>query len=911
MSSIKRLYSQFKPKTYDLDLKLNTSKLSFTGRVVIKGFRASRPSHRISLHASGLKFSSISLYKVQPDSSLQPIEIVRTVQHKSLDHLRIHTKEELHSGGYQIELDFSTKVDTASMNGVYLSKVDPSDSNSEQIIATQFEPNYARRLFPCIDEPEAKAIFKLSLNLPNDLLQEEDSTVLSNCPELSRSSDTHSPNRTIIQFHPTPLTSPYLLAIVIGKLKSLQLESKNGTLIKVWAEPNKADLLHFSIDFARRCLDFLEDYFGTQYPLKKCDLVAVPDFEVGGMENWGLILFREELLLFDPDLSTLFDKQSIALTIAHELAHQWFGNLVTMRWWDELWLNEGFATFMEFLVVDSLYPEWRILEYQLIAEKDSTLRTDSMPSSRPIVPGNLHHSRNIEDNFDDIAYQKSASFIAMIESFIGPKNFKEGLRQYFKKFKYSNASSKDLIEAWSNVSGLNLTKILNKWIYYPGIPKIATTLEGQTLSLSQSRFISEGINQSQPDDSAKLNQHLKKKQAKFHANLITKSNLKESKEPQNWPIPLGLVYSKNDQIYSEIDIFKTSQKSLTLPKGAELLKLNPKGSGLYIVDYDPGFLKRIKANIANGSLPDLDILNFLSDVIHLNKASQSKLKASDILKIILKNKTSVNPYFWGLTGSYLAFIFRIMDQALPASLGTKLSSNLIKDQLSGLSLVPSEDEDYDKSARRVELLSIAALANQSDVCKSLRALYYEQFKKDLAEIPSEIRSIVLYVVARQPKKGDYSNLLEQYKLSLNDFEINDLLASTLCSFKSTYAIKNNIKLMQDPQLVRAQDIATWITGISTTSITARDLLLDWIIDDGGWQWLLKTLGPQELPNVVSILFITINDLPTLQRISSFLKSSSDFLKIEKAYQEGYSLVESRLKWIDLNKAPILRFLKKL
>ncbi|MBX4190584.1 M1 family metallopeptidase, partial [Candidatus Saccharibacteria bacterium] len=316
MKKVKRLYSDFKPENYELYLEPDREKATFGGKVKITGHKTSRPSHRITLNQKDLKIKSARLIKHDKKAGLVELEIDRINTHKSFDELRLHTKEQLFAGKYQIELEFSGEI-TEPMHGIY-----PCNfiikNQEKQLIATQFESHHAREAFPCIDEPEAKATFDLTLVSPVG------ETVVSNTPIKSQKKSGQS---LATVFETTPIMSTYLLAFAYGELEYKEAKTTSDISVRVYATPDKVELTDFAVDVAKRCLDFFEEYYDTPYPLPKLDLIGLPDFSAGAMENWGLITFRESVLYVDPKSTSIETKQFVAMVIAHEIAHMWFGNL--------------------------------------------------------------------------------------------------------------------------------------------------------------------------------------------------------------------------------------------------------------------------------------------------------------------------------------------------------------------------------------------------------------------------------------------------------------------------------------------------------------------------------------------------------------------------------------------------------
>ena len=340
-------------------------------------------------------------------------------------------------------------------------------------ISTQFESVHARKMFPCIDNPAYKARFKLSVRIPKDL------HAISNMP-IERV--TVEGDRKVVEFAETPPMSTYLLYLGIGRWE--ELVDPAGTYI-VAAPPGKSRYGYYALWAARRSVEFYERYFGVRYPLPKMHLIAVPEFAFGAMENWGAITFRENVLLA-PDDADLATRRSIAEVVAHEIAHQWFGDLVTMEWWDDLWLNESFATFMSYKAVDSFAPELRMWENFLIGETDGAMLRDSLSQTHPIHV-EVTSPDEIEGIFDEISYGKGASVLRMVEYFLG-ESFRKGLSSYLEHYAYSNARADDLWRSIAPFTSVPVVDLMADWVMKPGYPLIEVTAEGSRVRLRQSRF---------------------------------------------------------------------------------------------------------------------------------------------------------------------------------------------------------------------------------------------------------------------------------------------------------------------------------------------------------------------------------------------------------------------------------------
>ena len=413
--NVKRLLDQFVPKNYNLALDINRDDMTFTGSVTIEGKKIGRPSQRLTFHQNGLEITAAHVVK-HDKTGEHEVVIDRINYHNKFDEVRLHAAHMLYSGTYSVRLEFKGVI-TRQMNGVYPCFF-THDGQEKQLIATQFESHHAREVFPCIDEPAAKATFELTLTTPAG------ETVLSNTPAKKSSAKA---DRLVTAFEPTPHMSTYLLAFIFGELGFKEAKTKDGIVVRTYATPDNVAHTEFALEVAVKCLEFYEDYFGIKYPLEKCDFIALPDFASGAMENWGCITFREQAMLVDPKNSTLATKQYVALVVAHELTHQWFGNLVTMRWWTDLWLNEGFASWMEYLAIDHLYPDWQLWTQFIVDEQQQALKLDALEHTHPIeVP--IRHPDEIRTIFDAISYNKGASVIHMLHEYLCHEALRYGLK---------------------------------------------------------------------------------------------------------------------------------------------------------------------------------------------------------------------------------------------------------------------------------------------------------------------------------------------------------------------------------------------------------------------------------------------------------------------------------------------------
>ena len=460
MSTIKHLYEKFQPSHYDVFIDIDREKKTITGNTTITG-NASEP--QISVNQKFLTISSVQIagedvpFTVNNDDETVNITVPET-------------------GEVTLTINYSAPL-TDTMMGIYPSyyKV---NGEKKQIIGTQFETTFARQAFPCVDEPEAKATFSLAIKFD----EHPGETIIANMPEDHVSAGVH-------YFQQTVRMSTYLVAFAFGELQSKKTTTESGVEVGVFAtKAHQLKELDFALEIAKKAIEFYEKFYQTPYPLPHSWQLTLPDFSAGAMENWGLVTYREAYLLLDPDNTSLDMKRLVATVITHELAHQWFGDLVTMKWWDDLWLNESFANMMEYVAVDAIHPEWKIWELFQTSEAPIALQRDATDGVQS-VHVQVNNPAEIDALFDGaIVYAKGARMLVMVRALIGDDALREGLKNYFEAHQYHNATGADLWDALGKAANLDIGAIMKSWLEQPGYPVIeAKVVDGQ-LQLSQQQF---------------------------------------------------------------------------------------------------------------------------------------------------------------------------------------------------------------------------------------------------------------------------------------------------------------------------------------------------------------------------------------------------------------------------------------
>jgi puromycin-sensitive aminopeptidase len=849
--TVRRLFAQFQPATYGLELIIDREAMTFRGQVTITGKKVGRPAQRLTFHQEDLRITAASIVKHDKKGDL-PIEVSRINKQKSFDEVRLHTADMLYPGEYSVTMSFEGAI-TRQMNGIYPCFF-THQGQKKSLIATQFESHHAREAFPCIDEPEAKATFDLTL------ITAAGETVIANTP-VKEQAGTENGQRTI--FETTPQMSTYLLAFVCGEMGYLEASTKDGVVVRAYATPDNVAYGQFSLDCAVKTLEFYNQYFDIAYPLPKCDFVALPDFASGAMENWGCITFREQALLVDPKNTSLHLKQYVANVVAHELTHQWFGNLVTMRWWTDLWLNESFASWMSYLAVDHLFPDWKVWTQFIVEEQGLALKQDALENTHPIEVS-VNHPDEIRTIFDAISYEKGASVLLMLQDYLGADDFRDGLRVYLKRHAYGNTDTVNLWTALEEVSKKPVKAFMGAWTSQSGYPIVKAELGSAAVMLSQERFY---------------------------------LNPAAVKDTSAWPVPLLATQPV------ETDTLETAEGKLAPAKRMALGKtflLNHDRTGFYRTVYNAAHLQNLAIAVKANKLDELDRLGLLSDAFEAAKAGYAS--TADALKLLEAYETEDSVVVWDVIAGNLGSIRIVMDNDKLREAMKPFTRQLVRRQLERLGWQEKPQDTHFDRLLRPTILGLAALAEETAVTKE--ALQRFAAMKQPEDAAPDLRGVIYGTAARQGGVAEFDKLLKFHNASASSEErVN--LAAALTNFKQPELIGRALALITSDE-VRLQDSSFWI-AYSFMNHHSRQMTWDWLVEH--WDWLATNLGTDlsffRMPNYAARAY---SDLKFLETYQQFFRNRLN-PAFERPIKQGVETIQWQAAWKQRDLAAIMKYFK--
>lgn len=844
MTNILQLHKTFTPNNYQLRLTIDRPGRVFSGTVIISGELA-HDDTAVLLHSHGLKINAAAIDDANASATID----------EQNHHLTLQPGEPLKAGAHLVRVDFEGTI-TDPMQGLYpcYFKLDGKD---EELVATQFETHHAREVFPCIDEPAAKATFDLTLTTETGV------TVVSNTPVKTQ---TEANERLTTTFTTTPVMSTYLLAWVVGKLGYTEAKTKDGVIVRAYSTPDKVEQTSFARDVAIKTLEYYNDYFALPYPLSKCDMIALPDFSSGAMENWGCVTYRESCMLVDEKNTSAATRQSVADVVAHELAHQWFGNLVTMQWWNDLWLNESFATWISFLARDHLFPDWKVWTQFFTDESIQAFRRDALASVQK-VQQEVHHPDEIRTLFDpSIVYAKGANLLHMLHAYLGSDGFRDGLRIYLKRHQYQNAVTDDLWAALSEASGKNVSAFMQPWTSQSGHPVVKVDVSDSSATLSQHRF------------------YVNPKEAR-------------QDDPTLWPVPLFAGNLPADELLSG------STVTTALPQADKPLRLNQGRYGFYLTAYPAGHMARLAGEVAAGRLAVVDRLGMLSDSHSLARAGQQS--AVQMLQLLEAYAHETAEPVWVAIADHVgAFKMLINDDPELKPLLRRFVALLAKEQFDRLGWERKPDESYQDQLLRPTIIGLMCYSEAPSVIEHALQLFAQANKP--SDVLSDLRGVIFATAAKHGGEAEFKKLLDWYRATSSAEERINITAG-LTSTTKPDLVKQELALLTT-NTIKLQDLFYWFAYL-IRSRHAKEATWQWLHDN--WAWITRNFGSDMdyiyFPRFSASAFSTAGQL---RQYKAFFGSLLSVRALERTIRQGIEDIEGRVLWRERDAADIADYLKK-
>lgn len=849
------------PSHYNLSIRSDLQTCEFVGDVQIN-VRVVQTTKVIELHGEDLVFpeGSASFDGIKASQ----IELVPN----SDGVVRVHFENDLEvKEGVLSFAGFSGKL-LDNMKGYYRSQYTHSSGEKRYMGVTQFEATDARRAFPCWDEPAAKATFAISLTGDKTL------TFLSNMPEVGRSQAADN-EEVCVRFDTTPLMSTYLVAWVIGEFASLTATTKTGTQVSVFTAHDRAADGEFAMTTAVKVLEYFEDYYDMPYVLPKLDCVAVPDFAAGAMENWGLVTYRETALLVSAKES-LASKQRVAYVVAHELAHQWFGNAVTMEWWRELWLNEGFATYAGQAAVAAVFPDWDMWTAFFSDYVTSAMRLDGLRSSHPIEV-EVYTSSQISEIFDHISYLKGAAVIRLIAEAIGEEAFRDGLRIYLKKHKFGNAVTTDLWAALSKASGRDVAKLMSKWTGVTGYPVLKVDVSASNpavVTIDQQRFFGDGqVNESS-----------------------------EASTNNVWDMILRIGAKHSDGNVATTNSYLADAHNEVALDGADYkwVLVNAGQTTFCRVAYSEQLAKGIVAALAAGEITNpVDRLGLINDAFALSRAGLTTTSSS--LRLVGSFASETNYRVVSVLASWLGNVGSVWNSEPQIANIDSLIRQAFAPMFDRLTWTPLEGEDAENTLLRTLVISRLVESDHPATIAHARGLWQQMVEQGPDAVPTDLRSVIYSVAIKNGGVAEFDHVLNLYKTLPQPAERNKALVA-LGRTKDAELLTRFLKLGLTDE-VRAQDTYLVFTAAGSNTRFPRAA---WEFLKENWAELNKKLVDGLLARCVTSSVSLLVGSESIAEIENFFKENPCPVA-ERGIAQACESILVNTNWLERHRADVADF----
>ncbi|KAG7481392.1 hypothetical protein MATL_G00066270 [Megalops atlanticus] len=884
------------PTHYDLSIHPNLTTLKFTGSVRIC-VDVKQDTAYIVLHSKGLEIHTARITREEDRTSVQTEQSLTVLEHLPHEQIALLAPDKLSgSKSYQLYIEFQGSLEDG-FDGFYKSVYRTPDGERRVLAATHFEPTAARMAFPCFDEPLFKATFTIRIQ------RERRHIALSNMPRIQ----TVEREDGLVEdvFDKSVRMSTYLVAYVVCDFRSVSANTSSGIKVSVYAVPEKWSQTHYALEVAVKLLEFYEGYFNISYPLPKQDLIAIPDFQSGAMENWGLITYREAALLYDLQTSSATDKLWITKIIGHELAHQWFGNLVTMEWWNDIWLNEGFARYMERVSINSTYPEIQVDDYFLNVCFGAMMK-DCLNSSHPIS-NPAETPVQIMEMFDTVSYDKGACVLNMLRDFLSEEVFRSGIIHYLEKYSYRNARSADLWDVIANTSTerdfstggfcytssqveegvhrytcetLDLREMMDTWTRQMGIPLITVERVGRQVRLQQSRFL-KGVLEDDAEYPALQSGYL-------------------------WHIPLTYITSHSRSVHRHL--LKTKTDTIQLEGDVSWIKFNVDMSGYYVVHYgDEGWDSLIALlDHDHDAISSKDRTNLIHNALQLVSTGKLSLDRALNLTRYLKEETDNIPLLQGI--SYFNVLYRLMERKNITDTAENLKNYILwyfKDVIDKQTW--SDAGSLSERRLRTDLLQLSCDLGYPPCVERASQLFREWVTSNgTKSLPTDVLRPVYLVGAQSTENWNF--LLNAYKQSLSSSDKNKILFA-LTRSKDAEKLAKLIDLGMEGEVIRTQDLPALIVTVAQNPVGQA---LTWNFVQKNWNKLLEKfhVGSSAIRGIIMGTTGHFSSEKELEEVKAFfdsLKSQGHQLKVTENVLE---IIKKNIRWLERNLVVLNKWLSE-
>ena len=840
-----------KPSKYRLTLQPDLETFTFRGEQTVD-IEIVEPTARITLNAAELEIGNATLHRNGSSSAAHSISLDAGAETATLDFGRT-----LSPGKARLEMQFTGTLNDRLV-GFYRSEYQDSEGQTRYLATTQFEATDARRAFPCWDEPAQKAVFDVTLVF--DCLFQ----AVSNTPAVEETAP--APGLKSVRFAETPVMSTYLLAFVIGDLVSVEADAADGTRVGIWTTRGKENQAGFALDTSVKLLGYFNDYFSIPYPLPKLDHIAIPDFAAGAMENWGCVTYRETALLVDPENSSAGTRQRVAEVVAHEMAHMWFGDLVTMEWWDDLWLNESFASWMGTKAVDWLFPEWEMWTQFVNMDTNRALSLDGLKNSHPIEQ-EVKNPAEVSQLFDAISYSKGGSVIRMLENFLGPEVFRGGLYRYLKGHEYSNARTQDLWQALEEESGRPVTSIMDSWVKQTGYPVLEVEAdrrgEGLQISLTQERFV--------------------------YDRLLGD----EEPNPEVWQVPVSV---SAPGAASASTVMESKEAVLTVPSDSpanDWYKVNAGQTGFYRVNYSGDDWQRLSPAISALELPATDRLGIQNDAYALSRAGL--LPVTQFLELASSYSGETDASVWSDLASNLRDIEQLIAGEPVHPAYQRFGRELFGPAARRAGWNPRPGDGHLDSLLRSTVLGQSGSYNDPETLAQAADLF-QRYLSDADSVHPDLRGVVFSLAAQAGGRSTFDQLWElESRATLQEEKIRLLLA--MSRFQDTGLLNETLERALSPR-VRSQDTITVVAGVAANP-AGRELAWDFVKNN--WAEFDRRYGGGGfgLMRLVSIC----NSFTTAERMADvenfFVENPAP--AAERTIRQALERMRLNIRWVEQNR----------